>query len=117
MGILYLRFVKELLKRRYERKEIRRLCRDIKPFFDYLRDDPCVKSVRGVRLHHVRDYADRVKSSCTATAAFMTVLDANDKLNAVKMFCLQMFIAGLLPRDYADFVGCVEFPKPGRNNG
>ena len=111
MKRFYLRFIKELLKRRYERKEIRRFCRDIKPFFDYLSNDPCVKTIRGVKLHHVRNYTDRIKHSCTATTTFMTVLDANNRLCAVKMFCLQMFTAGYIPRDYAENIGFIEFPS------
>lgn len=114
MKLFYLRFIKELLKRQYGRKEIRCLCRDIKPFFDYLSNDPCVKTIRGIRLHHIRYYTDMIKRSCTATTTFMTVLDANNRLCAVKMFCLQIFIAGYFPRDYTDNAGFIEFP--GRDN-
>jgi hypothetical protein len=110
MKKFYIRLIKELLKRHYERKEIRIVCRDIKPFFDYLQTMPFVKSVRGIMPHHVRDYADRLKRSCTATTPFMTVLESNNKLCALKMFCLQMFISGLLPRDYAADIGFIELP-------
>jgi hypothetical protein len=111
MKKFYLRLIKELLKRHYERKEILIICRDIKPFFDYLRNDPCVKSIRGILLHHVRDYADMIKRSCTATTTFMSVLEANNKLNALKMFCLQLFIAGLFHSDYSADIGFIEFPN------
>jgi hypothetical protein len=110
MKTFYIRLIKEMLRRNYERREIRTVCRDIKPFFDYLQSFPFVKGVRGIMPHHVRDYADMVKRSCTPTTTFMTVLSANDKLCALKMFCIQMFIAGLLPRDYAADIGFIKLP-------
>jgi hypothetical protein len=116
MKTFYIRLIKELLKRHYERKEILIVCRDIKPFFDYLRNDPCVKSIRGILPHHVRDYADRLKRSCTATTPFMTVLETNDKLCALKMFCLQIFIAGLHPRDYSADIGFIDLPARKNNS-
>jgi hypothetical protein len=116
MKTFYIRLIKELFKRHYERKEIRIVCRDIKPFFDYLKIFPYVKSVRGIMPHHVKDYADMIKHSCTKTAAFMTVLENNNKLCALKMFCLQMFIAGLHPRDYAADIGFIDLPDRKTNS-
>jgi hypothetical protein len=116
MKTFYIRFIKELRRRDYQRKEIRSLCRDIKPFFDYLQRFPSVKSIRGIMPHHVRDYADMIKRSCTATTTFMTVLENNNKLCALKMFCLQMLIAGLLPRDYAADIGFIDLPDRKNNS-
>lgn len=116
MRHFYIRFIRELLCRNYNRNEIRLVCRDIKPFFDYLGNVAHVKSIKGIRFFHIKEYADIIKHSCTASTTLMTVLDGNGKLDALKMFCLQMFVAGVFPDDYANNIGYIEYPRTRRQN-
>jgi L-rhamnose isomerase len=84
--------------------------RDIHPFFGYIAHGD-TGGHNQISPELVQSYVAAVKASCLDTGVFYAVLAVNDKICAVKMFCLQMFIAGRLPEDYADNIGFIELPK------
>lgn len=81
---------------------------DIRPFFNYLR----TRAITDITPEHVRAYVALVKAACLDPTSFNAVAATNDKICAVKMFCIQMYVADKLPRDYAQDIGFLLRQKP-----
>jgi len=107
----YIKFTKELTRRGYGRADIRRLLAYIRPFFEYLDTATANTSTGTVTPGHVCAYVAQVKSACPAGTSMEAVLEANNRLVAVRMFCLQMFVAGYLPHDYSNGIDYIDLPK------
>ena len=110
MKTFYIRFIKELLKRHYRPKDIRSLYTDVTPFFIHIVSVKNIYTIKEIKPEHVTEYCDSVRASITGLNSFWPVLHANNKLCAVRMFCLQMFIAGVLPSDYSIHAGFIDIP-------
>ena len=117
MTTLFILFIKELFRRRYPRKDIRLLCKEIKPFFEYLVEHG-VHTIKDITASHVKAYAEITTQSCSIynkEDVFITMLTADGRLCAVRMFCLQMYIAGRLPMDWSCHAPFIEFAGSFRN--
>ena len=102
-------FLIELLHRGYSATDILKLLENIQPFIVYL-EYVNQYGITGIEPEHIHAYVAQQKALCCAASCARTVLVTNKRITAIKMFCLQMVIAGKLPYDYAADIDLVAMP-------
>ena len=102
-------FLLELLHRGYSTRDILEFLRNIQPFITYL-EYVNEYGITGIEPEHIQAYVAQQKTLCHAACSARTVLFTNKRIAAIKMFCLQMVIAGKLPYDYAADIDLVAMP-------
>jgi len=111
IGSLCILFMESLVRRGYEPGIILGFCIELRPFFDYLEQRHGMTAVTGLDHRHVAAYAVAVRTGYdTGEKTFTKALDANALLSAVRLFCVCLHIAGVLPEDYGLSVPVIPYP-------
>ena len=110
-GSLTVLFMESLLKRGVELGIIVGFCTELRPFLEYIENTRRVTGAAGLTGSDVAAYAAAVSTAYeSGEKTFTSALNANGLLSAVRMFCLYLHTAGMVPYDYGLSVPGILFP-------
>lgn len=111
IGSVVVLFMESLAERGIEPENITRLCHKLRPFFEYIEQRHGITAVARLERGHVAAYAAAVRGAYDAgEKTFTNALDANGLLNAVRLFCLYLLMAGVVGEDYGYAAPSIPYP-------
>jgi hypothetical protein len=94
-------FMENLVERGIRPGMVVRWCVDLRPFLEYIERTHRITAVADLNRGHVEAYAAAVVAGWEAgEKTFTNAAYAEDLLSAVRMFCLYLNAAGVVPEDY-----------------
>jgi len=110
-GSLSILFMECLSQRGIRSKMVLQWCTDLRTFLEYIEDTYCITTIADLNRSHIEAYTAMVNTIYEAgEKTFMNAGDANDLLSAVRMFCMYLYSAGMIPVDYGHSAPAIPYP-------